>query len=189
MLKPGEKYKLRERLTSSGFSLMEVLVAIYIIITALSGIMVLVTSINASSSVSSSKLVAANLAQEGIELVKSIRDFNLGLNGWDNWFAEFNGATCYYLQYDSLDLDNQIFCNEETPVLQYNSATGLYGYNGYNDYAGGADTPFAYRRKIILTGNPSGLNDAEIKVEVVVSWTEHNRSQTITVEDRLWNWR
>ena len=164
--------------------------AIYIIITVLVGVMGLVISINASVSMSASKLIAANLAQEGIEVVKNIRDLNFGANGWDDWYAEFSGRTCYYLQYDSSNLDRSIpSCDSDAPVLQYNLATGLYGYNGYNGYDSGVNTPFVYKRKIILTKNPSGVNDNEIKVEAVVSWVEHNRPQTLTVEDRLWNWR
>ena len=167
-----------QQASESGFSLIEVMMAIYIIITALTGIMTLVSSINASVSVSSSKLVAANLAQEGIEVVKSIRDLNFGVNGWDDWYASISGANNYLVQYS----DTALRAWQDTP-LKYDLATGLYGYDA------GSATPFAYKRKIILTKNPSGADDNEIKVEAVVSWTEHNRSQTLTVEDRLWNWR
>lgn len=170
--------KKRQPTNESGFSLLEVMIAIYIIITALTGIMALVSSINASASVSSSKLVAANLAQEGIEVVKSIRDLNFGVNAWDDWYASISGTNTYLVQYN----DTAWRGFQDIP-LKYDSATGLYGYDA------GIDTPFAYKRRIILTKNPSGADDNEIKVEAMVSWTEHNRSQTLTVEDRLWNWR
>ena len=158
----------------SGFSLMEVIIAIYIIITALTGIMALVSAINVSASASSSKLIAANLAQEGIEVVKSIRDLNFGVNSWDDWYASFSGANNYLVQYN-----DAAWRGWQDIPLKYDSATGLYGYDA------GVNTPFAYKRKIILTK----VDDNEIKVEAIVSWTEHNRSQTLTVEDRLWNWR
>ncbi|MBU3901267.1 hypothetical protein KKF25_01340, partial [Patescibacteria group bacterium] len=125
-------------------------------------------------SVSSSKLIAANLAQEGIEVVKSIRDLNFGVNGWDDWYASISGVNNYLAQYS-----DTAFRAWQDISLKYDSATGLYGYDA------GVNTPFAYKRKIILTK----VDDNEIKVEAIVSWTEHNRSQTLTVEDRLWNWR
>jgi len=167
-----------QQASESGFSLIEVMMAIYIIITALTGIMALVSSINVSVGASSSKLVAANLAQEGIEVVKSIRDLNFGVNAWDDWYASFSGVNNYLVQYN----DTALRAFQDTP-LRYDSATGLYGYDA------GSAASFTYKRKIILTKNPSGADDNEIKVEAVVSWTEHNRSQTLTVEDRLWNWR
>lgn len=157
---------------------MEVIIAIYIIITALTGIMALVGAINASASASSSKLIAANLAQEGIEVVKSIRDLNFGINSWDDWYASLAGANNYLVQYN----DTAWRGWQDIP-LKYDSATGLYGYDA------GTNTAFGYKRRIILTKNPSGADDNEIKVEAIVDWTEHNRSQTLTVEDRLWNWR
>lgn len=172
--KPEERHNSKRPSNSSGFSLMEVLLAISIVLVALTGIMSLLSSINASASTSSSKLIAANLAQEGIEVVKSIRDLNFGVNGWYDWYGSIIGASQYLLQYN----DTAFRAWQDTP-LKYDAATGLYGYDA------GTATPFAFKRTIILTK----IDDNEIKVEAVVSWTEHNRSQTLTVEDRLWNWR
>ena len=158
----------------SGFSLMEVLLAIFIILAALTGIMSLIASINASVAVSSSKLVAANLAQEGIEIVKSIRDLNVGVNNWDDWYASISGVNEYLVQYS-----DEAFRPWQDIPLKFDPAAGLYGYDS------GAATAFAFKRKIILTK----ISDEEIKVEAVISWVEHNRPQTLTAEDRLWNWR
>ena len=162
----------------AGFSLVEVIVSLFIIVTVLIGAMTLISSITSTGGMSASKLIAANLAQEGIEVVRNIRDLNFGANGWDDWYASISGVNNYLAQYNDPD-----FRAWQDIPLKYNSTTGLYGYDA------GVDTPFAYKRKIILTKNPSGVNDNEIKVEAVVSWTEHNRPQTLTVEDRLWNWR
>ncbi len=103
-----------------GFSLMEVIIAIYIITTALMGIMALVISINSSARVSAAKLIAANLAQEGIEVVKSIRDLNFGVNGWDDWYASISGSANYIAQYNDTAL--RPFSDVS---LKYDSVTGL----------------------------------------------------------------
>ena len=168
----------RANKNENGFSLMEVLLAVYILLTALVGIIALIASINASASASSARLVAANLAQEGIEVVKNIRDLNFGDNGWNDWFASFSGTSNYLAQYN----DTALRAWQDIP-LKYDAATGLYGYDA------GAAPPFAYKRKIIMTKNPSGANDNEIKISVEVTWTEHGRAGSLTAEDRLWNWR
>ena len=60
----------------SGQSLMEMLIAIFILILALvATIVLIVTSINAARD-SMNKLVATNLSREGIEVVRNIRDSN-----------------------------------------------------------------------------------------------------------------
>jgi len=174
-----EKNNFKKMIREGGFSLMEVLVAIFIVLTSLVGIMSLLGSINASSSTSSSRLIAANLAQEGIEVAKSIRDLNFNVvNGWNDWYDSVTGVSEYLVQYNDIT-----FRPWQDVPLKYDAATGLYGYDA------GVDTPFAYKRKIILTKNPSGADENEIKVEAILTWSEHNRPQTLTVEDRLWNWR
>ena len=62
----------------SGQTLIEMLIAIFILILALTATIVLVvTSINAARD-SMNKLVATNLSREGIEVVRNIRDTNCG---------------------------------------------------------------------------------------------------------------
>lgn len=172
--------------SENGFSLMEVLLSIYIILTALVGIMALISSINASASNSSAKLVAASLAQEGIEIVKNIRDLNFGANSWDDWYNSFGpigvGAD-YEVQYDDTSLSRAW---SDTP-LKYEVVNGLWRYG----YSAGTATPFVYKRKVTLT--PMTLDSdsklVEVKVSVQVTWTEHGRPGSLIAEDRLWNWR
>ncbi len=159
---------------ASGFSLMEVIMAVFIVLIALMGVMALLLSVNFSAKVSASKLVAANLAQEGVEVVKSIRDLNFDINGWDDWYNSISGSTDYVAQYNDTAL--RPF---SSAYLKYDSASGLYGYDA------GQDTLFNFQRTITLTK----VSDNEIKVEVSLAWTDNGRAQNLMVEDRLWNWR
>lgn len=161
---------------------MELLVAVFIISTALVGIMSLINTVISSASYSTARLTAAHLAQEGIEIVKGIRDLNYeqpaGCVGWDCWWADFSGTTSYIAQYDDSDLRPL-----SNVPLKYNAATWLYGYDA------GIDTPFNYKRVITITKNPSGLDGNEIRVSVQVTWTERTRQGSVVAEDRLWRWR
>jgi len=172
----------------AGFSLVEVLVAIFVLTFALLGTLSLIEAVTTAGRVSSTQLTAANLAQEGIELVRNFRDESLASSdtgSWDEWYDLFSpdGAiTCYSIQYNTITAtlltNNSINCASDAPVLNYDSATGLYG-------SAGVATPYSYRRKIRLTK----VSTDEIKVEALMTWAEKGRSHSLTVEDRLWNWR
>lgn len=70
---------------ASGQSLLEVIVALGVIITGLVGTVMLIIYTLAALNVSESQVVATNLAREGIEVVRSIRD--------DNWLAMESGVS------------------------------------------------------------------------------------------------
>ena len=55
---------------------MEAIVAIFVITTGIVGVLSLVTQTISSATFSKDKLIAAYLAQEGIEIVRNIRDTN-----------------------------------------------------------------------------------------------------------------
>jgi prepilin-type N-terminal cleavage/methylation domain-containing protein len=166
-----KKQILREK----GFSLVEVLVAIFIISLALSSVLFLLNSALLAGSTSSARLVAANLAQEGIEVVKNIRDLDFIASGsWDDWYSSFSGTNDYIVQYNDTSLRS--FSDIQ---LKFNALTGLYSYDSGNN------TVYSYKRRITL----SKISNDEIKVTSLVTWTEKDVLKSISVEDRLWNWR
>jgi type II secretory pathway pseudopilin PulG len=185
-------YKIEKNFNHGGFTLLEVIVAVFIMVVAILGLMTLISAVVSSSNSSTARLAAANLAQEGIEVVKNIRDLNFNdVDGWDSWFGGFSGTTCYLIQYNSsvLNGSNQIGCANEAPILKYDAATGLYGYTKPDSTAMTVASQFQYRRTVIIIKNPSGADDNEIKVSAQIVWTEKGRQNNLTVEDRLWRWR
>ncbi|MBP6933881.1 prepilin-type N-terminal cleavage/methylation domain-containing protein, partial [Candidatus Woesebacteria bacterium] len=61
---------------SKGFSLVEVMVSIGIILVAFTGVLTLINRSVAFHDLAYSRLTASYLAQEGIEIVRNIRDNN-----------------------------------------------------------------------------------------------------------------
>lgn len=155
----------------NGFSILEVIIALYIIIMGLASVLSLVSFSTQNASVGSSKLIAANLAQEGVEIVKNIRDLNYGTSSWDVWYADVADGN-YIAQFTDVSL--RPFA--DIP-LKYDSLNGFYHYDLGNDSV--------FKRKITLTK----LSDDEVKVVSQVEWTERSRLHSFIVEDRLWNWR
>lgn len=154
-----------------GFTLLEVMVAIFIIIMGLGGALSLIRYTVSAAATSAARLLAANLAQEGIEVVRNIRDLNYGANGWNDWYNDPSVLGDHLVQYNSVNLRpfSETFLNYD--------ASGYYSYEG-------SGTPTTYKRKITLT-----KSGAEITVVAEVTWSERGRSYSLVVEDRLWNWR
>ncbi len=156
---------------SPGFSLLGILVSCFVVSLSLIGILGLIASSLRAAEISKDRLVAAGLAQEGIEIVRNIRETNVS---WANWYGNFNLNTVYNyrVQYNSSNF------------LPY-SDTPLKINNGLFSYDSGVDSYFY--RKVTLRK----LSADEIKVLVEVKWRQPNDANwhSLLVEDGLWRWR
>jgi prepilin-type N-terminal cleavage/methylation domain-containing protein len=152
-----------------GFSIVEVLVAISVITIGITGAMNLINFTISSVTMSKSQTIAVNLTQEGMEVIRSIRDSNWLENVvWDSGL----GAGDYQVQYDN----NSLLLLSGNPVLKIDS-------NGFYQYDSGTDTRF--KRKMTI----SDVSANEIKVVSEVTWDERGKSYNTSVETRLYDWR
>lgn len=75
----------RELYSNKGFTFLETLIAIFVLMVGVLGALIVVESIAFSARFNASKLAATYLAQEGIELVRNKRDSNwLAGVPWDS---------------------------------------------------------------------------------------------------------
>ncbi len=155
------------------FSLIETIVAISILTIGILGISFLISSQIASVLFSENKLIAAYLAQEGIEIVRNIRDESW-LNGKD-WDSNINldGATTTKLDYKS----------SEIPDTSLSSCAPLkFDGNDLYNCSSGNDTPFT--RKIFVSKSGD-----KMKIRVTVFWQERGKVHQYSVTGELYNWR
>ncbi|MBI2674226.1 MAG: prepilin-type N-terminal cleavage/methylation domain-containing protein [Candidatus Yanofskybacteria bacterium] len=159
------------RTMQRGFTLIETMVALVLITVAMGPVFILATSsINVTSRIEHN-LVASNLAQEGVEVIRNIRD--------TNWVT---GATfgnnlptgTWRVQWDTVG--GGLMAIGSDPVLKNNN--GLYSYST------GTDTIF---RRTITIFKPSSK---EIVVISSVTWVERgNINRTVSAESHLFDWR
>ena len=150
-----------------GFSLLEVIITIFIVAIGLVGILSLVNISLKGPALSKDRLIASGLAQEGIEIVRDIRKSNIE---WDDWYSTIVDNN-YRVQYNSTDLISY----SETP-LKINSSN-LYQYDSGDNSR--------FYRKITLTT----ISADEVKIIVKVEWQTKGNSHELTAENRLWNWK
>lgn len=172
-------YKNKIKNKKLGFTLFEVIIGIYIIIMGLMGSLTLITYVLSNTSLSINRVVAANLTQEGIEIVRNMRDLSEGAggqSGWAYWFScNCNPADGdWRAQYN----DTGVLFPDWDRYLLFDASGGLYQYQG------GVATPF--KRKIHIERLPSGV---EAIVISEVFWTEKGRLYSVKADSRLWNWR
>jgi len=167
--------KRNNRRIGAGFTLMEIIVAMGVIISVLTSALVLITLTVNSTKSSRLRIIAISLSQEGLEIVRNIRDSNwlagrrTPLNWWDG-LGDNSGPMDYRAQYNISNL------------LSY-SITPLRINNGFYQYgAGGENTPFY--RKITI----EHIGNNQIRVISEVTWNERGRNQIISAETRLYNW-
>lgn len=173
---------IKQKNRKTGFSLLEVIIAIYILMVGIMGVMTLTVATTKAGAVSSSRLIAANLAQEGIEVIKNIRDLNYEEPAgcaWTCWHTAVSAALGNYLvQYN----DSALRVYADTPLL-YNPVTGLYSYTS------GSASKYNFKRVITLADTNPASPDVSVKVISTVTWIENGRSHSLVVEDDFWDWR
>lgn len=152
-----------------GFTLIEALVALVILTVSLGPALVLSSNISSTSSVIQNNLIAANLSQEGVEVIRALRDSN-----WHNGLLFDNGLTdgVYRIEWNS----NSLIALGSNPPLKI--STGLYNYSS------GTDTKF--KRTVTI----NKINSEELKITSEVTWTERgNRIRNVKAESHLFNWK
>lgn len=175
--------------TKRGFTLLETLVAIIILITGILGPLTLAARSISSASTTRNRIIALNLAEEGMEFIRNKRDTNF-IQGND-WLAGLgpcgsaNGCRVDFFKKIPGNKDLRA-CSANCPPLRRNDATKIFSYNN-------SDPKSIFTRIIFIAGvadydiPPDGDND-EIKVTVEVTWKERFSNPTLKAEMRLFRW-
>lgn len=169
-----------------GFTLVETLVAIGILVIAITGAFSASQSGLSSYLLSKNQIIAFNLAQESMEQIRALRDENkMNGNNWLQGFAASAGDPCYPGGSKICTTDAVTYtviscgatgtgpCN----VIRQDPATSAYGYNA-------AWTPTGFRREIQI----SAISANEISVLVTVSWSKGIVNRQFKIRENLFNW-
>lgn len=205
----------RRRHRDRGFTLLETVVAIAVLLGALMGPVSLILRSSYAGIISKNRLIADHLAQEGIELIRAVRDNNalcIKRGASMNWNddPDTGGGPPVLRDYYRVDALNTttISCpgaiiNTPRPVNQSVAscfatplnltAGGVYSYS--------AGTPTIFSRCVIACSPPntgpcgsdtadSGIPPGDqMSIMSEVRWTDQSASQSVILRDRVYNWQ
>jgi len=179
---------MRIILHKKGFTLVETLVAIGILVVAITGAMSAAQSGLSSYLNSKNQAIAVNLAQESIEMIRAYRDSNRMVgNDWLESYAssgdpcEF-GNTCELSVLNSTE--NKTCLASGCDYIKQDSTTGYYNYAA-------ASTPTVFKRSIqIFPIYPVNCttNCTEISVLVSVTWSKGGSIKQYKTRENLFSW-
>ncbi len=175
---------------SHGFTLVETLVAVAILATSITGLIaVTARGINDGVFVKN-KLTASYLSQEGVELVRNMRDTSaLQGDSWSLFLAnQQTGVGHCYSQTGTRACfidgsSGEIFADEciegVCNALTYEESSGTYGYTSFTE------SPFT-RTIRIRPVNPTSPHEVEIISDV--SWRQGTRTHVVSYYYYLMDW-
>lgn len=176
-------------LSKGGFTLIETLVAVLLLSTAIAGPLTIASKGLSTSLIAKDQIGAFNLAQDGMEYIRFARDTNKLSGG--NWItgggagssvnltACVSATGCYV---DSLQSTVNA-CGSTCPILNFDSTNHYYSYT-----AGSASTQRYIRTITIAT--PVGGNNGEATVTVVVQWQSAGGiTRSVTLRENVFDWQ
>jgi hypothetical protein len=175
-----------------GFTLAEVILAIFLLTTGIIGTYTLIAQTISSITYSSNKLIGAYLAQEGIEIVRNLRDSNWLDPATISWDEGLLTANCDGIRDSTInngcrvDYNHSYDIDKDNPLLPlYNGEYLNIDSNGFYSYS--VNPPFTqtnFKRKIVI--NSGGVDI--LNVWVRVEWETRGKTYNITAQEDLYNW-
>lgn len=173
---------------SHGFTLIETLVAVSLISVSIVTPMTLVTQSFSAAFYARDQVTAYNLAQEGIEAVRAIRDGNILANALENQGRDLLNDIPINTPFtidarESIALDAIEACGAICPPLQTDGI--LYAYDPAWE-----NTYFTRTLTAVYAG-PSSINSGEdaIRISSTVSWRiKSGALRTFTIYENMYRW-
>ena len=161
--------------------MVEALIALSILTIGILSSFILVSKALYNVTIIKDRLTASFLAQEGIELVRQIRDTNM-LKRLDNETVRWDEG----LKEGKYIIDSGVLngepiklipvTSEEAPNLKYDNISRIYNYDT------GEETSF--NRVIQITK----ISKDELRIECLLKWKSKGVDFNLTVEDHLFDW-
>jgi len=171
------EYKVNNK--KRGFTIIELILTIVILSFGIIGVYNVFSPFISLNSNLYSRFTAAYLAQEGVEIVKNLRDHNfVNSTSWSNGLLICNlGCQADYKAGTLVaGVNNQLQSYDPNKFLKLDSE-GFYSYDGSTDTI--------FKRKITITEDPP---PDVLKVDVSVTWDFNGQFFNFDTVEYIYNW-
>lgn len=173
---------------SKGFSLLETVVAVAVLLMAISGPLSLAFFSLKAAALVENNTIAAYLAQEGMEFIKAYRATNVLKVGRNNWLKDMGNSTAGSICFSSAGC--RISLNPINLKLDIKSCSTfsckLNLGGGFYTHEPGAPTIFS--RNVNLSAISGVSADEQVAVDVIVSWSDRFGNHTFKIDEVMHNW-
>jgi prepilin-type N-terminal cleavage/methylation domain-containing protein len=173
---------------NKGFTLIEVVVSMALLILVFGGLIGVMILSQETKISTKNNLIANNLAQEGIDLVRFIRDQNYNNKEEDVFLGIYTNDGKPYSFTIMTDSGGLITIDAFSDGSVKNSdALKIFNHRYiYTADLTAINTPF---RRLITTTYNAGATPPHLAVKSEVYWQSDNKQNTITIQDELTDWR
>lgn len=210
---PRSQPRLISSCPTAGFTLIETLIAIVVLLVAVLGPLTMLAKAISDGNFARNQTTAFYLAQEGMEMmtnlrdVKTIRDENQQLT-WENFVGQLETSGCFDddgCDFNTNDIDQLTDCpnrsnqnREEIGCLILRDTDGFFAPTSHATAAADEDpTIFSRKIKVVALSVPdvTPWSDAvaigiplQFRVDTTVSWRQKTTDRSVTVTSYL-AWR
>ena len=171
--------KLKAFCARDGFGMMEALVAVAVLLSAIAAVLTVSQKSLGLTGVSRNKIIAFYLAQEPFEYIHNVRDSNrlagVPIASWLSGLGSCSPGPC------TIDVTNHTVapCSSGCPLLRRDTGVSeRYGYTPSWD-------PSPYTRAVTINEFAPAR---EATVTVVMTWQEGTRTKTLSVQNNILAW-
>jgi hypothetical protein len=199
------KHKTFNKKNQNGQSLLETIVAIFLLTTGLTTGLGLAIYAFSNSEISLNQIIATNLASEGVDVVRAMRDSNwlasdVKGGAWDlTTCADIANKFCFPQAYQAVLPYNSYNLSVGTYRAEFNAATGAWNLSAVNSYdlylqnngtythASNSTAPI-FARMISITQNAASPytntnSNQELIVTSIVAWRGKHCPNFVTSQD------
>lgn len=159
---------------NNGFSMLEIIAVLFVISMGLIGPLSLIIQNIQIQYINKNNLIASQLAQEGLELVRKKRD--------DNWLD----TNAFYIDIATVDANKTFTIDSEgiIDVVDINDSGAILKVDNYYSHSLGDNSIFS---RIVKTSMSD--DESSITITCTVLWTERNQKHEHEVNTVLYDWR
>jgi|SRR3989338_1498623 len=164
-----------------GFSLLEMIAAVMILTIGVSAIAGLINSTISSSRGIEERIIATYLAQEGVEVIRNIRDTSW-IEG-ENWDEDLDGPNCNELDSSGCPVIGTVRYDSTSIFIISNPNNWKLMWDGtryVHNLSGGI---FSRHIELTYANDPGG--DRALKIKSIVEW----RNESVEIEEWLYEWQ